>query len=115
MARPLKHRAPPAARPPLRGTTAYDRAIAGNADRGDAPAVVEHPDGWYWQAPDGHQEIGPFATREAAQADRDADGDEAVAPGDTLWQTAREAGLADWLDADVGVALDDEGVYSGER
>ena len=22
--------------------------------------VVEHPDGWYWVAPDGHQQFGPF-------------------------------------------------------
>ncbi|WP_331644760.1 hypothetical protein [Piscinibacter sp.] len=73
-----------------------------------APVIVERPDGYYWQALDGHQEIGPFETYELAQADRDAIGDEAVAPGEALQQAEREIGLADWIDAETGEPAEGE-------
>ncbi|HJV61562.1 MAG TPA: hypothetical protein VJ743_11495, partial [Albitalea sp.] len=50
----------------------------------------------------GQQEFGPFESYEQACMDRDAIGDEAVAPGDTLQQTEREIGIADWIDAETG-------------
>jgi hypothetical protein len=62
---------------------------AEGADEG----LVSHPDGWYWVAPDGHQQFGPFASAEEARADRDRD------------ENADPAayGEADDLDADIGV------------
>jgi hypothetical protein len=66
------------------------------------PAIVEHPDGYYWISEGGLGEFGPFETYELAQADRDAVGDEALAPGDALQQAEREIGVADWIDAETG-------------
>lgn len=66
------------------------------------PAIAEHPDGYYWIAEGGLGEFGPFETYELAQADRDAVGDEAVAPGDALQQAEREIGVAAWIDAETG-------------
>lgn len=65
-------------------------------------AIVEHPDGYYWVAEGGMGEFGPFETFELAQADRDAVGDEALAPGDTLQEAEREIGMAGWIDAETG-------------
>ena len=66
------------------------------------PAVAERPDGYYWQAPDGHQEFGPFESYELAQADRDAVGDEVLAPGETLQEAVHEIGTGEWIDAETG-------------
>ena len=71
-------------------------------------AVVERPDGYYWQAPDGHQEFGPFESYELAQADRDAVGDEALGPGETLQEALHEIGVADWIDAETGEPAEGE-------
>ena len=65
-------------------------------------AVVEGPDGYDWQAPDGHQEFGPFESDELPQADRDAVGDEALAPGETLQEAVHEIGTEEWIDAETG-------------
>lgn len=66
-----------------------------------APIVVR-PDGYYWQAPDGHQEFGPFASVELALADMaEADGD-APEPGETLQEAEDEIGIAEWIDPDTG-------------
>jgi hypothetical protein len=73
-------------------------APAGSDDAG----LVEHPDGWYWLAPDGRQEFGPFAERQAARADRDRYNEEAPAEGETVQEAEREIGVADWLDAETG-------------
>ena len=66
------------------------------------PPITQRPDGYYWDAPDGRQQFGPFESYELAQADRDAVGDEALAPGDTLQEAEREVGIADWIDAETG-------------
>ena len=71
-------------------------------------AVVERPDGYDWQAPDGHQEFGPFESDELPQADRDAVGDEALAPGETLQEAVHEIGIADWIDAETGQPAEGE-------
>ena len=63
------------------------------------PAVIERPDG---QAPDGHLGCGPFESYELPQADRDAVGDEALAPGETLQEAVHEIGTEEWIDAEVG-------------
>lgn len=74
----------------------------------DASPVLERPDGYYWLAPDGQLEVGPFESYELAQAHRDAVGDEALAPGDALQQAEREVGVTDWLDPETGAPAEGE-------
>ncbi len=79
------------------------RVIAESAGTDDsARAIVERPDGFYWLAPGGHQEFGPFDSREAALADRNLAADEAPEPGETLQEAERDIGIADWIDPDTG-------------
>ena len=63
------------------------------------PAVIEPPDG---QAPDNHLGSGPLESYELAQVDRDAVGDEALAPGETLQEAVHEIGTEEWIDAETG-------------
>ena len=79
------------------------------------PDIFERPDGFYWQAPDGHQEFGPFESHELAQADRDAVGDEALPHGLALQQIERETGVADGIDARTGEPSDDESPHLQEE
>lgn len=72
-------------------------------DGTDTPSILARPDGYYWLPPDGHQEFGPFATVELAQANRDAtDTDHAPAPGESLQEAESEIGIADWIDPETG-------------
>lgn len=66
--------------------------------------IVEHPDGYYWLAFDGHQEFGPFASVEDALADLDAAAadDEAIEPGETLAEAEQEIGMSEWIDPETG-------------
>jgi len=75
-------------------------AVAGTVV--DDVGVVERPDGWYWAAPDGHQEFGPFDSRAGARADRDRYSEEALSEGETVQEAEREIGIADWIDAETG-------------
>lgn len=68
----------------------------------DAERIVSRPDGWYWLAPDGRQEIGPFATLAEAQADMDSGEMSAWAPDETLPEAESEIGVADWIDPESG-------------
>lgn len=68
---------------------------------GAAP-IVERPDGFYWISPVGRQQFGPFASAEAARADRDLADDEAPEPGASLREAEDEIGIADWIDPDTG-------------
>lgn len=68
----------------------------------DTAAIVERPDGFYWQSPDGEQEFGPFESFEHARADRDGVEDGALAPGALLREAERDIGIADWIDAESG-------------
>jgi hypothetical protein len=68
--------------------------------------VVEHPDGWYWIAPDGHQQFGPFESMEAVLADMDI-ADASPDAGQTLAETERVMGLSDWIDPDTGTLAED--------
>jgi hypothetical protein len=68
----------------------------------DEAAFVEHPEGWYWLDPDGQQQFGPFADRQAARADRDRYNEEAPAEGETVQEAEREIGVGDWIDAETG-------------
>ena len=58
------------------------------------PAVVEHPDGDCWQAPDGEQKFGPSESHEGAQAERDAAAEERLI--DEGWMVVRFRFDADW-------------------
>ena len=81
-----------------------DRAAGGRArQRG---AAADHPAAGrlLLGCPRRRQQFGPFESYELAQADRDAVGDEALAPGDTLQEAEREVGIADWIDAETGAA-----------
>jgi hypothetical protein len=80
----------------------FDDASLADASLPDDGSLVRHPDGYYWIAPDGHQEFGPFATADEALADMNAGSDEAPEPGETLQEAEQELGLADWVDADTG-------------
>jgi hypothetical protein len=67
--------------------------------------VVYRPDGYYWQAPDGIRESGPFTTMEEALSDMqsaDADADDDAEPGESLEEAEGEIGIADWIDPDTG-------------
>lgn len=75
----------------------------------DSDVVVKHPDGYYWVAPDGHQQFGPFGTAAEALADMNDAADEALEPCETLAEAERELGLSDWLDPDTGELAEDMG------
>lgn len=64
--------------------------------------IVEHPDGYYWLAPDGAQEFGPFKTVALARADHDAYDEEVPSPGESLEEAERELGIGEWIDPDTG-------------
>lgn len=68
----------------------------------DDGLIVERPDGYYWVAPVGKEEYGPFETPELARLDRDMSGDDAPEPGETLQEAESEIGIADWVDPETG-------------
>ncbi|MDP1899732.1 MAG: hypothetical protein Q8K96_04690 [Rubrivivax sp.] len=85
------------------------RPVGSAAVIGEAPAagdavmpIVDRPDGYYWQAPDGRQQFGPFETYEAARVDRDRFDEQRPVPGETLQEAESEVGVADWIDAETG-------------
>jgi len=65
-------------------------------------SIILRPDGYYWQAPDGKQEFGPFKTNELALTDMYAADEEAPEPGESLQEAEDEIGIADWIDPDTG-------------
>ncbi len=68
----------------------------------DQSSYVQHPDGWYWVAPDGRQQFGPFETLGEARADRERDSEQAPTEGETLQEAADEIGMSDWIDPETG-------------
>lgn len=84
------------------------RPAAAPVIEGASPDVVERPDDDCSNAPDGHAGSSPFESYELTRADRDAVGDEALAPGETLQETVHEIGVDDWLDAETGGPAEDE-------
>lgn len=65
-------------------------------------SIILRPDGYYWQAPGGRQEIGPFETKELALTDMYAADEEAPEPGESLREAEDEIGIAEWIDPDTG-------------
>jgi hypothetical protein len=74
----------------------------------DDARVIERPNGFYWQAPDGVREYGPFATLLETVQDMQATGDEAPEPGETLQEAEAEIGIADWIDPETGAPAEQE-------
>ncbi len=64
--------------------------------------IMVRPDGYYWQAPDGKQEFGPFESLELALADMVASDEQTPEPGETLQEAEDEIGIADWIDPETG-------------
>ena len=65
--------------------------------------LMHHPDGYYWQTPDGKQEFGPFENLELALAHmQSAAEEESSEPGETLQEAEDELGVAGWVDPDTG-------------
>lgn len=87
----------------------FDEASLADSTLPDDGSVVRHPDGYYWLAPDGHQEFGPFSTLQEALDDMNAAGDDSIEPGETLQEAEQELGLADWVDADTGELAEQTG------
>ena len=79
-----------------------DAAALADLSLPDSGALVRHADGYYWVAPDGRQEFGPFATIEAALADMAEAGGDAPEPGESLREAEDEIGIADWIDPETG-------------
>jgi len=87
---------PPAAEPPI------DEAALADLSLPDSSALVRHADGYYWVAPDGRQEFGPFETAQEALDDMNAAGEDDIEPGSTLQEVEQELGLSEWVDSDTG-------------
>ena len=94
----MKHKTPP--RRKARPVSTIAAAPSGDSD--SAP-IVERPDGYYWQTPDGEAEFGPFESYEEARADRDAAAvGEPLEDGETLREAEREIGINEWMDVETG-------------
>jgi hypothetical protein len=100
---------PPRAKPLPFAEPAADEAALGDLSLPDSGAVVQHPDGYYWLAPDGRQQFGPFATAQEAQDDMNAAGEEGIEPGETLREAEQELGLAEWVDSETGELAEQTG------
>jgi len=94
-----------AARKPLRrkgSARVIEESAAPAVDGPRDASLYERPDGWYWSAEDGHQEFGPFDSRETARADRDRFDEQGVDRTETVQEAEREVGMSDWIDAETG-------------
>lgn len=77
--------------------------------------IVTRPDGYYWLAPDGRQEIGPFDSFAEAMADMDSGDAGGWTPGETLAEAESEIGVADWIDPDSGLPAEGQSPTHLER
>src|SRR5437868_6812398 len=70
--------------------------------------VIEHPDGFYWQAKKGEPH-GPFTTLAEAEANMlsSGTGDEEVEPAEGLQEAESELGINEWIDPDTGGPAED--------
>lgn len=103
----MNHRHRPARRaPPPVGPAAVIGKAPATADQ--TLPIVEHPDGYYWQADGGRQAFGPFETYEDARVDRDRADEQRPVEGETLRQAESEIGIADWIDPETGEPAEGE-------
>ncbi|HEX7053603.1 MAG TPA: hypothetical protein VF211_06665 [Burkholderiales bacterium] len=69
--------------------------------------VIERPDGFYIEKPNG-ETLGPYATLAEAEADLLADGAiDDLETGDSLQQAESELGISEWIDPDTGGPAED--------
>jgi hypothetical protein len=70
--------------------------------------VIEHADGFYWEAKKGEAH-GPFTTLAEAEADMLSGGpsDAEVEPGEGLQEAESELGINEWIDPDTGGPAED--------
>lgn len=88
---------PPVVPPPLVEPSAAVDAV-----------VVERPDGFYWVAADGRNEVGPFASFAEAEADMNAAFESGEAPAEALQEVEAEIGIAEWIDPETGLPAEEE-------
>ncbi len=69
--------------------------------------LVNHPDGHYWIAIDGHQQFGPFDSIEAALADMEVEENDFDAAPPSLEEVEEALGIASWIDPEPGSPTDD--------
>jgi hypothetical protein len=85
-------------------------------DTSDLGERINHrPDGYYWQAIDGKQEIGPFDSYAEALADMDSGDAAGWTPGETLAEAESEIGMSDWIDPDSGAPAEGQAPTHIER
>ncbi|MCW5632927.1 MAG: hypothetical protein KIT17_06275 [Rubrivivax sp.] len=83
------------------------RVIAEQRAPADASeGFVEHPDGWYWLSPDGHQQFGPFETCSLARADRDRASEEAVNEAEAERQAEQALGVEQAVHEQAAAPID---------
>ena len=109
-ARPAAQRAPARRRPRV---PALDEEVLDTSDGSER--VFRAPNGYYWLAPDGRQEVGPFDSLAEAMADMDSGDAAGWAPGETLAEAESEIGVADWIDPDSGALAEGHGTTHLER
>jgi hypothetical protein len=111
----------PRARPAARHAPATQPAAAPAPDEealdtsDGSERVFARPDGYYWLAPDGKQEVGPFDSLAEAMADMDSGDAAGWVPGETLAEAESEIGVADWIDPDSGALAEGHGTTHLER
>jgi hypothetical protein len=92
---------------------AEDEDALDTSDAGER--IFARPDGYYWLALDGKQEIGPFDTFAEAMADMDSGDAAGWTPGETLAEAESEIGVSDWIDVDSGAPAEGQGPTHLER
>jgi len=106
-----KQRKKPAAKPAKKSAKKPAAPILDEEEKpvvADEPAghIIERPGGFYWQAKDGGEEYGPFATRAEAEADMQSDGG---AEPDAVQEAESELGINEWIDPDTGAPAEEHG------
>ncbi|MEO5696625.1 MAG: hypothetical protein ABIQ60_05750 [Burkholderiaceae bacterium] len=98
-------------------STARFPQATGTADASEMPdddddaheRIFSRPDGYYWQALDGHQEIGPFESFAEAQDDMDSGDTPDWLRDESLTEAERDVGIADWIDPETGEPAEGQG------
>lgn len=73
----------------------------------DSTRVIERPDGFYWQAANGGEEFGPFATLLEAVEDMQYSDDSELEVGESVEEAEDEIGIEGWVDPDTGELAED--------
>lgn len=97
--------APPFKRHPRGAARVIAETPASDRENGDA--LLTLPDGWYWLAPDGHQQFGPFDSAELARADRARGSVESIEDDSAIRQMEQVAGIAGFADVETETSRED--------